>query len=49
MTCIYTYDVQSMLTMLNNVLLYEYRDLLIDMDVRNDRSELAIANRHHER
>ena len=31
------------------VLLYEYRDLFIDMDVRNNRSELAIANRHQER
>ena len=29
--------------------LYEYRDLFIDMDVRNNRSELAIANRHQER
>ena len=27
----------------------EYRDLFIDMDVRNNRSELAIANRHQER
>ena len=27
-------------------LLYEYRDLFIDMDVRNNRSELAIASRH---
>ena len=26
-------------------LLYEYRDLFIDMAVRNNRSELAIANR----
>ena len=31
------------------VLLYEYRDLFIDMDVRNNRSELALANRHEER
>ena len=31
------------------VLLYEYRDLFIDMAVRNNRSELAIANRHQER
>ena len=31
------------------ILLYEYRDLFIDMDVRNNRSELAIANRHQER
>ena len=31
------------------VLLYEYRDLFIDMDMRNNRSELAIANRHQER
>ena len=30
-------------------LLYEYRDLFIDMDVRNNRSELAIVNRHQER
>ena len=30
-------------------LVYEYRDLFIDMDVRNNRSELAIANRHLER
>ena len=30
-------------------LLYEYRDLFINMDVRNNRSELAIANRHQER
>ena len=33
----------------NDHLLYEYRDLFIDMDVRNNRSELAIANRHQER
>ena len=31
------------------ILLYEYRDLFIDMDVGNNRSELAIANRHQER
>ena len=31
------------------ILLYEYRDLFIDMAVRNNRSELAIANRHQER
>ena len=31
------------------VLLHEYRDLFIDMAVRNNRSELAIANRHQER
>ena len=30
-------------------LLHEYKDLFIDMDVRNNRSELAIANRHQER
>ena len=30
-------------------LLYEYRDLFIDMDVRNIRSKLAIANPHQER
>ena len=33
----------------NSILLYEYRDLFIDMDVCNNRSELAIANRHQER
>ena len=32
-----------------NILFYEYRDLFIDMDVGNNRSELAIANRHQER
>ena len=32
-----------------SILLYEYRDLFIDMAVRNNRSELAIANRHQER
>ena len=31
------------------LLLHEYRDLFIDMAVRNNRSELAIANRHQER
>ena len=31
------------------LLLYEYRDLFIDMAVGNNRSELAIANRHQER
>ena len=31
------------------VLLYKYGDLFIDMDVRNNRSELAIANQHQER
>ena len=31
------------------ILFYEYRDLFIDMDVVNNRSELAIANRHQER
>ena len=31
------------------LLLYEYRDLSIDMAVRNNRSELAIANGHQER
>ena len=30
-------------------LLHEYKDLFIDMDVRNNRFELAIANRHQER
>ena len=28
------------------ILFYEYRDLFIDMDVGNNRSELAVANRH---
>ena len=28
------------------ILFYEYRDLFIDMDVGNNRSEFAIANRH---
>ena len=31
------------------ILLHEYKDLFIDMDVRNNRSELVIANRHQER
>ena len=31
------------------ILLYEYRDLFIDMDVVNNCSEFAIANRHQER
>ena len=31
------------------ILLYEYRDLFIDMDVGNSPSKLAIANRHQER
>ena len=34
---------------LEKILLYEYRDLFIDMDVGNNRSELAITNRHQER
>ena len=34
---------------INCHLLYEYRDLFINMAVRNNRSELAIANRHQER
>ena len=34
---------------LHFMILYEYRDLFIDMAVRNNRSELAIANRHQER
>ena len=33
----------------NRDLLYEYRDLFTDMAVRNNRSELAIANRHQGR
>ena len=36
-------------TIKENFLLYEYKDLFIDMAVRNNRSELAIANRHQER
>ena len=28
---------------------YEYKDLFMDMDVRKNHSELAIANRHQER
>ena len=28
------------------ILFYEYRDLFIDIDVGNNRYELAIANRH---
>ena len=35
--------------MSNSILLYEYRDLFIDMAVRNNRSELATASRHQER
>ena len=31
------------------ILLHEYRDLFIDKAVRNNRSKLAIANRHQER
>ena len=31
------------------ILLYEYRDLFLYMDVGNNRSELAIVNRHQER
>ena len=30
------------------ILLYECRDLFIDMDVGNNRSELAITNRHQD-
>ena len=33
----------------NLYLLPGYRHLFIDMDVRNNRSKLAIANRHQER
>ena len=33
----------------NILLLHEYRDLFIDMAMRNNRSKLAIANRHQER
>ena len=35
--------------MKENYSLYEYRDLFIDMAVRNNRSKLAKANRHQER
>ena len=31
------------------ILLYEYRDLFIDMAVHNNRSKIPIANRHQER
>ena len=31
------------------ILFYEYRDLFIDRNLGNNRSELAIANRHQER
>ena len=34
---------------LKSILLYEYKDLFIDMDARKNRSELAKANRHQER
>ena len=37
------------LSVREDILLHEYKDLFIDMDVRNNRSELAIANRHQER
>ena len=37
----------SLSTVINSIFL-EYRDLFIDMAVRNNRSELAIANRHQE-
>ena len=30
------------------ILLYEYKDLFIDMAVRNNRSQLATTNRHQE-
>ena len=39
----------STLNMKYLILSYEYKDLFIDMAVRNNRSELAIANRHQER
>ena len=34
---------------MHQLLLHEYRDLFIDKAVRNNRSKLAIANRHQER
>ena len=39
----------SFRTLKEKILFYEYRDLFIDMDVGNNRSELAITNRHQER
>ena len=39
----------SFRTLKEKILFYKYRDLFIDMDVGNNRSELAIANRHQER
>ena len=45
---IYGYSITETLVDFD-ILLYEYRDLFIDMAVRNNRSELAIANRHQER
>ena len=38
-----------LVVMVLRVLLHEYRDLFIDKAVRNNRSKLAIANRHQER
>ena len=40
---------QTCCQMTKSNLLHEYRDLFIDMAVRNNRSKLAIANRHQER
>ena len=39
---------ENLIYILKN-LINEYRDLFIDMAVRNNCSELAIANRHQER
>ena len=47
-TSISKHQLQS-LVILDWYLLHEYKYLFIDMDVRNNRSELAIANRHQER
>ena len=49
----YFFNVDKNYTVIQNtqekILFYEYRDLFIDMDVGNNRSELAIANRHQQR
>ena len=49
----YLFNVVKNYTVFQNtqekILFHEYRDLFIDMDVGNNRSELAIANRHQER
>ena len=45
--CMTVYKTSQTIPLYN--LLHEYRDLFIDMAVRNNRSKLAIANRHQER